>query len=300
MSSRKRGEDLTAGTYSKLITVVTGGTITASERNNEHDNHINNATPTGIDDDSTNVAAMQVTVDPYPAAAESLATDLHGEIARLRYVIAQITGEANWYVDPDYDLQGPILPADGTVSLPAFAFANEPDCGLYVIGTNNIGIATAGVKAVDIGSSSQVAIRGTTTNDSAAAGFVGEHVIASVGATAVPTTTELGDLTSISLTAGDWDVSGSVWFTRSTATWSAVEMGISITAGNNATGLTNGSNRLFGGWASTSTAIVDVSLTVAAHRLSLASTTTIYLKFGSTYTVNTPSAQGRISARRVR
>ena len=90
------------GTYSKLVTVVTGQTITASERNNEHDNHINNATPTGIDDASSNLAAMQTTADPYPASSESLATDLAGELQRLRYLIAQLTGQAQWYIDPLY------------------------------------------------------------------------------------------------------------------------------------------------------------------------------------------------------
>lgn len=88
------------GTYAKLVTVSTGQTITASERNNEHDNHINNATPTGVDDDSSNVSAMQSTTDPYPAGAESLATDLRGEIRRLRYVVAQLSGRTNWYQDP--------------------------------------------------------------------------------------------------------------------------------------------------------------------------------------------------------
>ncbi len=33
------------GTYSKLVTVITGQTITAAERNNEFDNVINNMTP---------------------------------------------------------------------------------------------------------------------------------------------------------------------------------------------------------------------------------------------------------------
>ena len=88
------------GTWSKLVTVITGQTITASLWNNEFDNVITNATPAGTDDDSANLSAMQSTTDPYPSAAESLATDLSGELRRLRYLIAQLSGRTQWYQDP--------------------------------------------------------------------------------------------------------------------------------------------------------------------------------------------------------
>lgn len=39
---------------------------------------------------------------------------------------------------------------DGSVSLPALAFYNDPDCGLYRIGANNLGIAVGGAKILDI------------------------------------------------------------------------------------------------------------------------------------------------------
>lgn len=50
---------------------------------------------------SANATAMRATADPYPAGSESLATTLLGELQRIRYVIAQITGETYWYQDPD-------------------------------------------------------------------------------------------------------------------------------------------------------------------------------------------------------
>jgi len=92
------------GLYSKIKTVVDGETITATDRNAEHDNHITNAIPTMIDDYSTDATEMQVTIDPYPSDSPSLATHLAGEIQRLRYLIKQITGEDQWYIDPDTDL----------------------------------------------------------------------------------------------------------------------------------------------------------------------------------------------------
>ena len=90
--------------YNKVKTVVTGELITASDRNSEHDNHINNNIPENIDDYSTNTTEMQTNTDPYPADTPSLATSLSEEIERLRYLIKQITGEAQWYIDPDISI----------------------------------------------------------------------------------------------------------------------------------------------------------------------------------------------------
>ena len=102
------------GLYSKVKTVVDGETITAADRNAEHDNHITNAIPTMHDDYSANATEMQVTTDPYPGAVESLATALAGELARLRYLIKQITGEAQWYIDPDTTLADAKVHDDAT------------------------------------------------------------------------------------------------------------------------------------------------------------------------------------------
>jgi|GEM_PF-2069444 len=75
-----------------------------TDLNTEFDNILNNLYPEKIDDGSATVAQMQTTSDPYPDGVASLPTSLQGEIQRLRYLIAQITGEANWYVDPETTL----------------------------------------------------------------------------------------------------------------------------------------------------------------------------------------------------
>jgi hypothetical protein len=59
-----------------------------------------------MDDYSTNAAQMKTVTDPYPASAESLATSLAGELERIRYVIKQITGQAQWYIDPNVPIVG--------------------------------------------------------------------------------------------------------------------------------------------------------------------------------------------------
>lgn len=141
---------------------------------------------------------------------------------------------------------------------------------------------------------------GSATNDSAAAGNVGERVSSAVAGVNAPTSNQLGDATSISLTAGDWDVSAVGIWDASGGTWSRADIGISTTSGNSATGLTNGDNRIVGVWASTSTVITIVPYTIPVYRISIASPTTVYLKILSLYSVGTPQFSGRITARRTR
>lgn len=59
------------------------------------------AAPESIDDWSMNLPQMQQQTDPYPAAVPTPATDLALELEQLRYQLAQIMGEAFWYIDPD-------------------------------------------------------------------------------------------------------------------------------------------------------------------------------------------------------
>jgi hypothetical protein len=101
--------------YTLVKTVVTGEPITASDRNTEHQNHINNHTLSTLNDYSDDATEMGTTVDPYPAESESLATTATGEIERLRYQVLQIIkthkpSATKWYHDPTgtiyYDADG--------------------------------------------------------------------------------------------------------------------------------------------------------------------------------------------------
>lgn len=148
---------------------------------------------------------------------------------------------------------------------------------------------------------SAVTIRGTTTNDSAATGFVGEYV-ESVQSTNTNTAADgvFDDLVSISLTAGDWDVTGTLRFINNGATWTSANIGVSSAAGNDTTGLVSGSNNFAGQWASSSTTPILHSLYVPTYRVSLTATTTYYLKRMANFSAGTPQTRGRLSARRVR
>lgn len=104
-----------AGLYSHT-TRATGTVLTAAIYNADHQNHINNHVPEKMDDYSATDGEMQTQTDPYPADTTSKATSLAGELERIRYVMAQITGNTYWYEDPATNLgaidTGSFLSAD--------------------------------------------------------------------------------------------------------------------------------------------------------------------------------------------
>ena len=191
--------------------------------------------------------------------------------------------------------------SDGTQAAPVIAFNSESGTGIYRIGAANLGIACTGTKVIDAAITTGVQTKGTALANSAPTGFKGEYIesvtLQNVGATGL-----FSDLTSISLTAGDWDVSGLANWVPNGATFTTTdfELGISSTAGNSNTGLTLGSN-----WVLYSDVVpitfTNFSAAVPVYRISLASTTTFYLKGKiSAYSVATPQVSVRLSARRVR
>ncbi len=175
----------------------------------------------------------------------------------------------------------------GTATGDALAYGQSN--ALFV--TPTLGAASA----TSLTFSSTSGIIGTTTNDSAAAGSVGEYIesVSSSG-TNFPTSTNLGDLGNIVLTAGDWDISMN--FNGVNAASSNVTLmgaGIGTASGNSATGLVQGSNYF-------ELSFAPGTWTIAAFRVSITGSTTYYLKYKATYSSGPPKGYGRISARRVR
>lgn len=160
-------------------------------------------------------------------------------------------------------------------------------------GTENV----AGAKTF----TTQLIGKGTTTNDDAAAGYIGEYIAATATATNFPSSGTYGDFASISLTAGDWDVSLIGSINRNAATVTEYRMGISITSGNSSTGLQTGdSQAAFSGTTALAT-VNELPFVVPSLRKSYSGTTTTYFKFLATFSAGTPQVSfGRISGRRVR
>lgn len=139
---------------------------------------------------------------------------------------------------------------------------------------------------------------GTTTNDNACAGCVGEQfTTGAIASTNFPANSTMGDLGSITLTPGDWDLTAHLDATVNGATVTVVIMGISSTTGNSFTGLTQGDNQHN---IIPPTAASDSSGTIAAYRVQPTTNTTYYLKYYAAYTVATPKAMGKLTARRMR
>ena len=142
-------------------------------------------------------------------------------------------------------------------------------------------------------------VLGTVTNDNANAGYVGEYVSAAVaaGAAVALTTNVTANVTSISLTAGDWDVTGLVQYTPG-ATTSVTQ----LTQGSSSTSATVGAQGTFSKFVTAANVLtaVDPAWNLPVTRFSLATTTTVYLVAAATFTVSTLAAYGVIRARRVR
>jgi hypothetical protein len=77
--------------------VADNAVLTAAIYNDRHQNHINFCTPEGVDDYSSSITVMQQSTNPGTVGAESLATDFSGELARIRFALSRLTGEALWY-----------------------------------------------------------------------------------------------------------------------------------------------------------------------------------------------------------
>jgi len=82
----------------------TGTVLTASIYNADHVNHITNQNPTMTGALADSVGQFQTNTDPGDIGTESLPSNLAGEIERLRYAIKRISGTAQWYSPPNFDM----------------------------------------------------------------------------------------------------------------------------------------------------------------------------------------------------
>jgi hypothetical protein len=195
---------------------------------------------------------------------------------------------------------GQLLLTSQSAAAPSLAFNVDSNTGIYLAASDSLGFSTGSVECGRFSSTGAFSAKGTVTNDDAASGYIGQYIESIVANTAFPATTVYGDLTSISLTAGDWDVSLTGNAFNNGGTWVGVRVGISQTSGNSGTGLTQGSSMLESVFASSATTPLWVPLSIPVLRISLASTTTIYYKFRGDYSAGSPVLYGQLSARRVR
>lgn len=191
--------------------------------------------------------------------------------------------------------------ASGTIQLPAASgivvLKDTPDVFL------NKTLDSAGTgNSIQVGSValSKGQYPGETTTGSATAGNVGEYVSSNIasGSAVSLTTVTAANVTSISLTAGDWDVQGKVGFLGNAAT--TVTRQVASISATTAT-LDNTNDRVTRTVLSgTPYGVDDIHVNTPVSRFSLSGTTTVFLVAFSAFAVSTSSAYGEIRARRVR
>ena len=145
-----------------------------------------------------------------------------------------------------------------------------------------------------------ISLSGTNTNDAAASGYVGELITSEVtyASRFSITTGTIATITTIDVTAGDWDVSGVAGFETSGGGVSTeYHIEISTTAPPGIVTAPNAGGTV--GNHVTYIANQGQVFPVGPRQVSVSSTTTVYLKCLSTFT-NSQTTYGYLRARRVR
>ena len=141
---------------------------------------------------------------------------------------------------------------------------------------------------------------GTATNNNAVTGNIGEFQSSDV-----PSASNVGlsstvsaNVTSLALTAGDWECWGNVQFNTggTTVTTNIIAWTSTTSAAFPGATETTGMTRLY----TPATAGISFGIGVAPIRYSLASTTTVYLEAYSQFATSTSAAYGRLECRRAR
>ncbi len=215
------------------------------------------------------------------------AIDLHGATNA-----AYVTG--NWvnYGGATRPAWGLILSATSTATQIGVNYFNA------VQGTISFGGGTYSILPNDPGQ-----IPGTATNDSAAAGKVGEYIATTVafGSAVSLVNATAKTVASIALTPGDWDVEVTlVYNAAATTTVTQLYNSISLT--------TNTANNIQTGDMATTSQIFAAGFTpngyiaqiIGPHRMSLAVNTTAYAVAQASFGTSTVVCFGTIRARRVR
>lgn len=225
---------------------------------------------------------------------------------------AGVSGSVNIIAGQNYGTGG----TAGSITMTSSAFTgnfstnvqfNADTFGISALTSVNINATSGGTYTFGDGSSIgvvftpiQTYLFGVTNNSAPAVNTVGEIIESTVvpGSPVSLTSNTDTNITSISLTAGDWDVWATVDFLPNTGTLSTdYEGGISDTSATMPTSPNGGAYiRSQGSFP----AATEQVFSIGSKRIALNSTTTIYLVAKSIFTISTCSAAGYIGARRRR
>lgn len=223
-----------------------------------------------------------------------LGTPTSGTLTNCTMPVTQLTGTSanmvNWLAAASSaNLRSTVTDETGTGSL---VFATTPTLTTPVL----VDAAATNIAF----SPSTGGIIGTTTNNNTNAGNVGEYMEAEVlsGAPVSLTTGTTANITSITLTAGDWDVTGAVVFTPAGTT--TVQSLFASTNTTSATLPTAPNKGAYFGVAASFTTGQGQIANIGSRRYSVAGSTQVFLVANATFGVSTMTAFGIIHARRRR
>ena len=185
-------------------------------------------------------------------------------------------------------IAGQVKAESGSAAVPSIGFNDSPGAGLFLKSGNVIGLAVGGAEVTSFGAS------GST-------GTVGSEIISRVTSnTSVGTSAQYFDMTSITLTAGSWDVSGYALIRQNGATFTSTDfqIGVGTVTGNDSTGIAAADAPEFALVAPTT--FTKFGITLPPQRITVTSDTVYYLKgFVSVYTAGTPQYNCRFRAVKV-
>lgn len=144
---------------------------------------------------------------------------------------------------------------------------------------------------------------GTIAADAATAGNIGELISGTIaiGTPLSLSTATAADLTSITLTAGDWDVWLSVQFIGNVLTTvSRVEASVSLVSATLDYTVGRGASKGFPASPTLFNTVNQETIVTAPVRISVASNTTVFAPVLASFGVSTCSAYGMLQARRRR
>lgn len=204
---------------------------------------------------------------------------------------------------------GPFLATPTSANLKTAVATSNTGSGALVFATSPtlvtpaLGVATA--TSINGSTVSPGHYSGEPSTGSAVTGEIGEYVesVIPIGSAVSLTTNTAKDMTTISLTAGDWDVDAMFGITGGSTTIFVNEMGCISSGATNTMDFTNGR---FAGEASGGSAYVSNSavggktLNVAPVRFSLSTTTTIRAIAYFQFNTSTAAVYGILRARRIR
>ena len=263
------GNTVTAGTG--VLTLAAGKTLTAS----------NTLTLAGTDS----------TTMTFPTTSATIARTDAGNTFTGTQNLASLTISSAVATDASKNLVSVTNTGSGNNVL-----ATSP-----VLTTPTLGAATATTVAF---SPTTGGIIGTAAADNASAGNVGEVITSTiaVGSAVALSTGVAKTVTSITLTAGDWDVFGNVYFTLGgTTTASLAQAGINTSTNTFPAAPDNTLG--FVGWQVTAANAVTGSiqpLSIGTFRQSVSGSTTIFLVAFANFATSTCAAYGSVWARRRR